>query len=141
MDSFVADAIYIDAPPGRVFEALLEPEDVLVWMDAESAEVDARPGGAFAARRMDGSSVAGTISALEPGRSIEIGEWSHESGGVKRGLMTLRFLLEPRDGGVWLTVRQDGLDLGPKGWQNFALSTRKELVHSTVALKRHIEGI
>ena len=141
MDSFVADAIYIDAPPGRVFEAILEPEDILVWMDAESAEVDARPGGSFAARRMDGSSVAGTISAVEPGRAIEIGEWSHESGGVKRGSMTLRFLLEPRDGGVWLTVRQDGLDLGPKGWQDFALSTRRELVRSTVALKRHIEGI
>jgi uncharacterized protein YndB with AHSA1/START domain len=141
MDNFVADAIYIDAPPGRVFEAILEPEDILVWMDAESAEVDARPGGAFAARRMDGSSVAGTISALDPGRAIEIGEWSHESGGVRRGSMTLRFLLEPRDDGVWLTVRQDGLDLGPKGWQDFALSTRRELVRSTVALKRHIEGI
>ena len=141
MDNFVADAIYIDAPPGRVFEAILEPEDILVWMDAERAEVDARPGGGFTALRMDGSSVSGTISALEPGRAIQIGEWSHETGGVKRGSMTLRFLLEPRDGGVWLTVRQDGLDLGPKGWQDFALSTRKELVRSTVALKRHIEGI
>lgn len=141
MDNFVADAIYIDAPPERVFEALLEPEDVLVWMDAARAEVDARPGGVFTALRMDGSSVSGTISALQPSRAIEIGEWAHESGGVKRGSMTLRFLLEPRDGGVWLTVRQDGLDLGPKGWQDFALAARRDLVRSTVALKRHIEGI
>jgi uncharacterized protein YndB with AHSA1/START domain len=141
VDNFVADAIYIDAPPERVFAAILEPEDILVWMDAERAEVEAVEGGAFRAWRVDGSCVSGVIAAYEPGRAIEIGDWSHEAGGVKRGPMTLRFLLEPRDGGVWLTVRQDGLDLGPKGWQDFALSTRRELVRSTVALKRHIEGI
>ena len=92
MDNFVADAIYIDAAPERVIEAILQPEDVLVWMDAARAEVDARPGGAFTALRMDGSSVSGTISALEPQSAVEIGEWAHESGGVKRGSMTLRFL-------------------------------------------------
>jgi hypothetical protein len=54
--------------------------------------------------------------------------------------MTLGFTLERRGPGVWITVRQDGLDAG-KDWHPFALETRKELVRATVALKRHIEQI
>jgi uncharacterized protein YndB with AHSA1/START domain len=51
MDNFVADAIYIDAHPARVFEALLDPEEVLVWLDADSVFIDPRPGGVFKAQR------------------------------------------------------------------------------------------
>jgi uncharacterized protein YndB with AHSA1/START domain len=140
VDNFVADAIYVDAPPARVFSALTEPEDVLSWMDAERAVVDARAGGRFTAVRADGSTVTGGIAVYEPDTRLEIEEYFHEKDGERRGPMHLRFHLVAQGDGVWLTVRQDGLDTA-KGWEDFARETRRELVRSTVALKRHVEGI
>jgi uncharacterized protein YndB with AHSA1/START domain len=140
MENFVADAIFIDAPSERVFSALVEPEDILVWMDAESADVLQARGGAFTARRADGSRVTGSIAALEPGRRLELDDYYWELGNDRRGPMSVRFLLEEKDGGVWLTVRQDGLDV-LAGWEAFARATRAEWVQATVALKRHIEDI
>lgn len=136
----MADAIFVDAPPARVFSALIEPGDVLSWMDAERAVVDARSGGRFTAVRADGSTVTGEILVYEPDARLEIEEYFHEKEGERRGPMLLRFHLAPQGGGVWLTVRQDGLDTA-RGWEAFALETRRELVRSTVALKRHVEGI
>jgi uncharacterized protein YndB with AHSA1/START domain len=140
VDNFVADAIFVDAPPARVFAALVDPEDVLSWMDAERAVVDAREGGRFTAVRADGSTVTGEISLCEPDARLEIDAYFHEKDGERRGPMLLRFHLRPADGGVWLSVRQDRLDTSG-GWEAFALETRRELVRSTVALKRHVEGI
>ena len=37
MENSVADAIFVDAPPERVFAVLLDPEEVRVWMDTEEA--------------------------------------------------------------------------------------------------------
>ena len=57
--------------------------------------------------------------------------------------MTLHFELLPRDSGVWINVRQDGLDAGDpaEGWEDFARQTRRELIQYTLKLKRQIEGI
>jgi uncharacterized protein YndB with AHSA1/START domain len=140
MENFTADAIFIDAPPSRVFAALLDPEEVLIWLDGETARVEPRIGGEFTAERADGSVIAGTISALDPDELLEISEYYHEAMGERRGPMALRFTLQPRDGGVWLTVRQEGLDTGGE-WHSFAKGTRKELLAITLALKRHIEQI
>ena len=53
------------------------------------------------------------------------------------------FELIPRDTGVWINVRQDGLDAGSEAgeWEDFALRTRRDLIQYTLRLKRHIEGI
>lgn len=140
MDGFVADVIFIDAPPGDVFAAILDPRDILVWMDAENAVVEPEQGGLFKVERMDGSKVTGHVSRLEPDRELEIEELYHEEAGERRGPMRVCISLEPRDNGVWLTVRQDGLGTG-KDWAAFNSSTRREWVRATVALKRHIEQI
>ena len=57
--------------------------------------------------------------------------------------MTMDFELIPRDTGVWINVRQDGLDAGSETgeWEGFALRTRRDLIQYTLRLKRHIEGI
>ena len=57
--------------------------------------------------------------------------------------MTMDFELIPRDTGVWINVRQDGLDAGSEAgeWEDFALRTRRDLIQYTLRLKRHIEGI
>ena len=140
MDNFAADAIFVDAPASRVFSALLDPEEILVWMDADSAVVEADVSGEFTAERADGSTVSGSISALEPDELLEISDYYYEALGERRGPMVLRFILEPRDEGVWLVVRQEGLDTGAD-WHSFAKTVRKDLLAITLALKRHIEQI
>lgn len=140
MDNFVADAIFIDAEPERVFAALLDPNALVSWLDARSVTMDAREGGVFRAERSDGARVEGKIIDLHPPERLEVAEYFHEAGGARRGPMRLRLSLRPHDGGAWLTVRQDGLD-GAGGWQAFAQQMRREWVAATVALKRLVEGI
>jgi uncharacterized protein YndB with AHSA1/START domain len=144
MENFVADAIYIDAPPERVFSALIDPEEVVVWAEGEEATIAAGEGGRYAIRRADGSSAEGVIAVFRPGERLEIAGYRLEAPGEHRGPMQLTFSIEPRDGGSWLVVRQDDLDQGSgdaAGWKEFARRTRRELVRATVSLKRHIEQI
>ncbi len=141
MDNFVADGIFIDASPERVFQCLLDPDEVRVWMEAEEAAVEPEEGGRFFARRADGSTVEGRIATKKDGVSLVVGDYTWERQGERRGPMQLRCTLEPRHGGVWITIRQDGLDTGGGNWKAFATATREELVRATVRMKRHIEGI
>ncbi len=140
MDSFVADRIFVDAPADVVYRALLNAEDAMVWLGADSAFIDARPGGVFRAERSDGSNVSGVIARLEETTRIELGEYYHEASGVRRGPMRVELLVTPHGAGVWLMARQDGLD-SQSDWKQFAEATRREWVRATVALKRHVEGI
>jgi uncharacterized protein YndB with AHSA1/START domain len=140
MQNFVADGIFVDAAPERVFAALLQPEDIRAWMDATEAAVEPRVGGRFFARRADGSSVQGTIASMKAGSELRVAAYFWEKDGLRHGPMALGAQLSPRHGGTWITLRQDGLDSGPD-WQRFAQAARKELVRATVAMKRHIEGI
>ena len=141
METFVADGIYIDSPPERVFASLHSAEDMLVWLDAERVEVDARAGGSFSARCWDGSTVRGTFKSLEDPASLQIENWHHVTAdGVERGPMRVSFTLSPRFGGVWIMVRQDDLDQGPD-WKKYAMGMEKVWRQATVALKRHIDQI
>lgn len=140
MDNFVADGIYIDASPARVFAALLEPGEVVEWMDAREARIAPDVGGEFTVVRADGSTLSGLIEEKTDGERLKLGDYHREGEGEMRGPMSVTFTLEPRDDGVWITVRQDDLDTGP-GWKKFAVETREEWVRATVALKRLIEQI
>ena len=141
MDNFVADGIFVDASPERVLDAILAPEDIVEWMDASEAEADPAVGARFRVTRNDGSTVSGKVTKLIPGDTVHIGDYFWERNGERRGPMRWRCVLSPRHGGVWITMRQDDLDASPDGWKKFAEATRAELVRSTVALKRHVEGI
>ena len=157
MDNFVADAIFIDAKPERVFAALLEPEEMLEWLDGTEVEVTPTAGGRFAVQRSDGSRVEGRIETLEAPYRLTLTDYrwtgadavdGHEPNGGgsnagdtgERGPMRVELILKDHDGGVWITVRQLDLD-GQPGWETFATATRREWVRATVALKRHIEQI
>ena len=143
MDNFTADGIYIDAPPERVFEALSDPHQALVWLDAVEARIAPSEGGEFSARHEDGSTLSGRISELSSPLRLVIQDLFREEEGRTRGPMTMDFELIPRDTGVWINVRQDGLDAGSETgeWEGFALRTRRDLIQYTLRLKRHIEGI
>jgi len=142
MDTFVADSIFIDASPAEVFRAMVEPSELARWSEAESVEGPDDPavGSRYVFHRDDGSVTSGEVVGLEPPYRLTIGDFYWERGSQRRGPMTVTWLLEDHDGGVWLTVRQDDLD-GERGWKDFATSTRAEWVRATVALKRHVEGI
>lgn len=140
MENFTGDAIFVDASPDRVFSSLLTPEDALIWLQAREVTMRAVPQGDLRALRFDGSLVTGRFEAIRPPEEITVVDYFWERNAERRGPMTLRFHLEPRMGGVWLTVRQNELDSGPD-WKTFARNTHGEWVEATVALKRHIEGI
>jgi hypothetical protein len=57
--------------------------------------------------------------------------------------MRLQFELVPHDTGIWINIRQDGLDSGGEAgeWEDFARAVRRDLIQYTLRLKRHIEGI
>jgi len=143
MDNFTADGIFIDASAERVFAALGDPHEALVWLDATEARIAPSVGGEFSARLENGSSVKGTISELSSPSRLVIENYSWEKDDVTRGPMSLRIELIPRDDGVWVNIRQDGLDAGADDgtWEDFARDARKELIQYTLRLKRHIEGI
>ena len=143
MENFTADGIYIDEPADRVFKALSDPHEVLVWMDAAEARMAPSEGGEFSARYEDGASLHGRISKFTPPVRLVIEDLFREEEGRTRGPLTLSFELIPRDGGVWINIRQDGLDAGAETgeWEDFALATRRGLIQYTLGLKRHIEGI
>jgi uncharacterized protein YndB with AHSA1/START domain len=140
MDDFVADAIFIDAAPDRVFSALIDPEAVLEWLDADEARVAAGTGGEFAVVRADGAELEGLIEEFAPPKRLVIRDVRDRREGVDIGPLRIVFTLEPRDGGVWLVVRQEGLSSTVAGPSD-ATRMRQEWVRATVALKRHIEGI
>jgi len=148
MDDFVADTIFIDATSERVFSALLEPEELLEWLEVQEARVARAEGGEFTVLSANGSTRGGTISELVDGERLKVDDFYYEHDGVRRGPMTLTFTIRPEDYGVWITVRQDSLDRldegqldGGAGWKDFADATRREWVRATVSLKRWIEQI
>ncbi len=98
MDNFVGDGIFIDSPAEKIFAGLLDPEDILVWMDAEEVRIDPVEGGEISVRRFDGSTVTGVLRNLKPGESLEIADYHWEKAGCRRGPMLVRFTIEPRHG-------------------------------------------
>ncbi len=140
MDDFVADMIFIDASPAAVFSALSSPADVLEWLDADEAVIGAWEGGEFTARGSDGWEVSAVVETATVGEELVLRDCYWELGGTRHGPSRIRFGLEARDGGVWLSVRHGNL-AGGADWEAFASAMRDRWVRSTVALKRHIEGI
>lgn len=140
MENHVADGIFIDNPPERVFQSLLDAEEILIWLDARQVEIDARQGGTLRATRWDDSVVEGRITRLEAPSRLELGDYTWSKDGVTRGPMSVSFELESRLGGVWFIVRQGELDQG-EDWKPFARETLKEWRRSTLALKRHLDQI
>jgi uncharacterized protein YndB with AHSA1/START domain len=140
MDDFVADMIFIDASPADVFSALTSPTDVLEWFDADEAVIGAWEEGEFTVRGSDGWEVAAVVEAATAGEELVLRDCYWELAGTRHGPSRIRFGLDARDGGVWLSVRHGNLS-GGADWETFAGAMRERWVRSTVALKRHIEGI
>lgn len=120
----------IDAPPSRVFQALLEPALINQWFGCEAAEVEPRPGGRYTLGwkyQVDGREVAGgptTILELIPDRRLVL-DWPDWRGDTAVTGQTITFELEPVGQATRLTFRHAGFsrtaDLSdyPFGWREF----------------------
>ena len=61
--------IMVPAPPGEVWPAVTQSDQVSVWFGAE-AELDARPGGRGVFRWPDGTERHVVVEEVEPGRKL-----------------------------------------------------------------------
>jgi len=128
----ITSEIHIAAPPERVFQALVDPEQVVKWWGGQGEEqsfrcthfeCDLRPGGKWRSVGVDAEArpfeVAGEVLEVNPPRLLVytwVASWSAQ---VKT---TVRWELEPTDRGTLLRHQHSGLRAHPdlarsfRGW-------------------------
>jgi uncharacterized protein YndB with AHSA1/START domain len=120
-------------PPGRVYEAFTQPEQLLKWFGPEGyetveAEVDLRNGGRYriAMRKLpdgDPFHVEGVYREIVPGQRLQFSwQWSGTNDAGIETLVTMEF--HERDGGTELVLQHErfpALDMRDrhiKGWSS-----------------------
>jgi uncharacterized protein YndB with AHSA1/START domain len=102
-------------PPERVFRALVSDEITAWWVrpgvfDTREWTADVRPGGAWRAAGIGGGrpyGLEGEFLEVEPPRRL-VHTWHLV--GTPAAPSTITYVLEPVDGGTWLTLRQAGIE-------------------------------
>jgi uncharacterized protein YndB with AHSA1/START domain len=92
----VTREIVFPVPPGEVWEALTDPEQLEEWF-ANDVELDPRPGGDGIFRWDDGEERRATVVVAEPGERLVL-DWEEEG--------EVEFTLEEVDDGTRLLVRE-----------------------------------
>jgi uncharacterized protein YndB with AHSA1/START domain len=117
--------IAIDAPPERVFRALLDPAQVRVWMQAEAPEIDPEEKRySYGWHRGDAASEVGPVRILElvPNRLlVHDWQWIDEPDGQ------VRWELSPTDTGTLLRlIHSESADITHAlGWSDALISIRR----------------
>jgi uncharacterized protein YndB with AHSA1/START domain len=132
----VRRSIQIGAPPSLVYNLLTHPALFIQWM-AESADMDARPGGRIYWTHPNGDSCSGHFVKLVPHRRIVFTYgWERPDVEIPPGSTTVEIDLVPRAGGTELRLVHRGL-AGPMatahddGWAHYLarLASRAEGRH------------
>lgn len=121
--------IYIDAPPERVFEALVDPELVVKWWGGRGAEQsfrcmhfqsDLRPGSKWRSTGIDGHGhpfeASGEYVEVDPPRLLVqtwVASWTAQV------QTTVRWELQPRGQGTLVRHRHSGLSAHPEAARSF----------------------
>ena len=116
----------IAASPETVFEFFTDADKMIQWM-GRSAELDARPGGAFRCDINGRAVAAGSYVELDPPRrAVFTWGWEGEDPIVEPGSTTVEVLLEPDGDGTHLRlIHSDlpGVEAAAKhreGWVHYA---------------------
>lgn len=116
----------IAASPETVFEFLTDPDRMVQWM-GRSAELDARPGGAFRCDINGRDIASGEYVALEPARrAVFTWGWEAEDAVTEPGASTVEILLEPDGDGTHLKLIHRDLPSAEaaarhgQGWEHYA---------------------
>jgi uncharacterized protein YndB with AHSA1/START domain len=102
-----ATSVEIEAPPEVVFRHLVTPEGMTAWM-GEHAELEARPGGAFAVD-VGGYLFRGEFLEVDPPRRVVVSWGLAGNADLPAGSSRVEFELERRTGGTLLRLRHTGL--------------------------------
>jgi len=128
----------VDAPPGTVFDAWLDPASARNWLFAteagvmEKCEIDARVGGRFAIIERRGEDLAehhGEYIELDRPRRLAFDFWS--SFGEQRTRVTVT--IEPDGDGSRVTLRHDGI------WADYEERTRDGWAKILAGLAKTLE--
>ncbi len=120
----VVKEVFIDAPPGRVYELLTDAALLVEWM-APEATVEAWVGGRVGWTHRNGDSVAGSFVELVPARRIVFTYgWDRPDVRVAPGSTVVEIDLRPVRGGTQLRLVHHGLagpmaDAHAGGWSNY----------------------
>ena len=124
-DTLVSE-IEIAAPPDRVFRALIDPQQVLLWWGQAGMyrctefTSDTRPGGKWrsSGESMDGGSfnVFGEYLEVDPPRALTYTWTASWTGDAKT---TVRWELEPTTKGTLVRIRHSGLVARPELAQSY----------------------
>jgi uncharacterized protein YndB with AHSA1/START domain len=127
-DTFVSE-VHIAAPPARVFQALVDPDQVVKWWGGEEAgqsfqctefECDLRPGGTWRSAGVDGNGhpfeIVGEILEVDPPRL-----WVHTwiASWTAKVKTTVRWELQPTSEGTLLRLQHSGLAAHPELARSF----------------------
>ena len=143
----------IGAPPDRVYEALVDPDALTVWlppdgMSGRFERYDARPGGSYrlVLTYTDGSTTRGKSTAdsdivevrfveLLPGvRLVQTADFLSEDS-ANRGTMTLRWELTEVEAGTRVDIRADDVPDGISA-EDHAAGLASSLAHLAGYLER-----
>jgi uncharacterized protein (TIGR03086 family) len=101
-------SVHVPLGSDETFALITEPARLRRWQ-AVTARVDLRAGGDWRWTIIPGSSAAGTITEVEPGRRV-VFSWGWEgSADLPPGASTVTITLEPGDGGTIVRLVHDGL--------------------------------
>jgi uncharacterized protein YndB with AHSA1/START domain len=122
----IINEIHIAAPPQQVFQALIDPKQVVQWWGQKDLyacntfELDLRPGGKWRCAGAGGNQgnfeVTGEILEVDPPRLLIYLWVSSWTGDVKT---TVRWDLEPRNNGMLVRISHSGLAARPEVAQSY----------------------
>lgn len=115
----------VAASPETVFDFFTDPDKMIQWM-GRSAELDARPGGAFRCD-INGRDVArGSYLEVErPRRIVFTWGWEGDGATVAPGGSTVEVLLAPDGDGTWLRLihrdlpSPESVERHGHGWRHY----------------------
>ncbi|HEY3096529.1 MAG TPA: SRPBCC family protein [Acidimicrobiia bacterium] len=116
--------VRIDAPPERVFEFLVDPDQMIRWMGVE-AILDPRPGGVYRVNVTGRDIARGEYVDVVPHeRVVFTWGWEDESNPVRPGTSTVEVTLEPDGRATIVRLRHFGLPGGAEdphgqGWEHY----------------------
>ena len=126
-------SVAVDTTPELAFEALTTTGELREWC-ADQAWADPRAGGRFALHWNSGYHAEGTFLEFDPPRRATVDWW----GTGEPGRTEVEFLVEPRDGGVEVTIRHGGFGPGEE-WDEHVKASRDGWKQGAENLKSTLE--
>ena len=109
----IKQSYHYDAPPGKVFAALTEPDQLVRWF-LSKAKVDLRKGGKFEFTWQGGHRMAGKVKRVVAGREVAY-VWRDDLGKGKEAETLAEFKVSKKGAGSMLKLSHSGFGDG-KAW-------------------------